>query len=233
ASASRKRKKRGLLLEPGEDEEDEAQPNDDEADSLKQAERAREEEEKKKEDALWASFLSDVGQRPKVMTAAQEAQNSKVEEKSASKFQEKSKEPEKPKDAGKLTITKVFDFAGEEVRVTKEVDAASKEAKSFLKQQEKTQSGAPAPLPTVSGVKRPSGMSSLLGKIASKKQKMSTLEKSKLDWESFKEEEGIGEELAIHNRGKDGYIERKAFLERVDHRQFEIERDIRLSRMKP
>ncbi|NXV16721.1 CFDP1 protein, partial [Cepphus grylle] len=82
-------------------------------------------------------------------------------------------------------------------------------------------------------VKRPSGMSSLLGKIGSKKQKMSTLEKSKLDWETFKEEEGIVEELAIHNRGKDGYIERKAFLERVDHRQFEIERDIRLSRMKP
>ena len=49
-------------------------------------------------------------------------------------------------------------------------------------------------------------MSSLLGKIGAKKQ-MSTLEKSKLDWESFKEEEGIGEELAIHNRGKEGYIE--------------------------
>ncbi|NWX92039.1 CFDP1 protein, partial [Nothoprocta ornata] len=118
-------------------------------------------------------------------------------------------------------------------RVMKQVDATSKEAKSFLKQQEKMQSGAAASLPTVSGVKRPSGMSSLLGKITSKKQKMSTLEKSKLDWENFKEEEGIGEELAIHNRGKDGYIERKAFLERVDHRQFEIERDLRLSRMKP
>ncbi|NXN64969.1 CFDP1 protein, partial [Himantopus himantopus] len=143
------------------------------------------------------------------------------------------KESEKPKDSGKVTITKVFDFAGEEVRVTKEVDSTSKEAKSFLKQQEKWQSAAPASFPTVSGVKRPSGMSSLLGKIGSKKQKMSTLEKSKLDWENFKEEEGIVEELAIHNRGKDGYIERKAFLERVDHRQFEIERDIRLSRMKP
>ncbi|NXY74364.1 CFDP1 protein, partial [Glareola pratincola] len=118
-------------------------------------------------------------------------------------------------------------------RVTKEVDSTSKEAKSFLKQQEKWQSAAPAAFPTASGVKRPSGMSSLLGKIGSKKQKMSTLEKSKLDWENFKEEEGIVEELAIHNRGKDGYIERKAFLERVDHRQFEIERDIRLSRMKP
>ncbi|KAG6924234.1 craniofacial development protein 1, partial [Chelydra serpentina] len=120
-------------------------------------------------------------------------------------------------------------------RVTKEVDAASKEAKSFLKRQEKEkpQPVAPASLPTVSGVKRPSGMSSLLGKIGSKKQKMSTLEKSKLDWENFKEEEGIGEDLAIHNRGKEGYIDRKAFLERVDHRQFEIERDIRLSKTKP
>nr|XP_035943916.1 craniofacial development protein 1-like [Halichoerus grypus] len=82
-------------------------------------------------------------------------------------------------------------------------------------------------------LKRSSGMSSLLGKIGAKKQKMSTLEKSKLDWESFKEEEGIGEELAIHNRGKEGYIERKAFLDRVDHRQFGIERDLRLSKMKP
>lgn len=36
-------------------------------------------------------------------------------------------------------------------RVTKEVDATSKEAKSFLKQQEKRQSSGPASLPTVSG----------------------------------------------------------------------------------
>ncbi|KAM5263300.1 craniofacial development protein 1 isoform 3-T3 [Ctenodactylus gundi] len=123
-------------------------------------------------------------------------------------------------------------------RVTKEVDATSKEAKSFLKQSEKEKPQANAPsavssLPAGSGLKRSSGMNSLLGKIGAKKQKMSTLEKSKLDWESFKEEEGIGEELAAHNRGKAGYIERKAFLERVDHRQFEIERDLRLSKMKP
>ncbi|KAM6195220.1 craniofacial development protein 1 [Sarcoramphus papa] len=235
--ASRKRKKGGLLLEPDEKEEEKAQQNEEEeeeVDNVEQVERNREEEEKKKEDALWASFLSDVGQKPKAVAATQVTQAKKAEEeKSGKKPQEKPKESEKPKDSGKVTITKVFDFAGEEVRVTKEVDSTSKEAKSFLKQQEKWQSAAPASLPTVSGVKRPSGMSSLLGKIGSKKQKMSTLEKSKLDWENFKEEEGIVEELAIHNRGKDGYIERKAFLERVDHRQFEIERDIRLSRMKP
>ena len=118
------------------------------------------------------------------------------------------------------------------------MDATSKEAKSFFKQneKEKPQAAGPAavpPLPAGSGLKRSSGMTSLLGKIGAKKQKMSTLEKSKLDWESFKEEEGIGEELAIHNRGKEGYIERKAFLDRVDHRQFEIEQDLRLSKMKP
>lgn len=235
--ASRKRKKGGLLLEAGEKEEEKAQQNEEEeeeVDNVEQVERNREEEEKKKEDALWASFLSDVGQKPKVGATTQVTQAKKAEEeKSGNKLQEKPKVSEKPKDSGKVTITKVFDFAGEEVRVTKEVDSSSKEAKSFLKQQEKWQSAAPASFPTVSGVKRPSGMSSLLGKIGSKKQKMSTLEKSKLDWENFKEEEGIVEELAIHNRGKDGYIERKAFLERVDHRQFEIERDIRLSRMKP
>ncbi|XP_064315334.1 craniofacial development protein 1 [Phalacrocorax carbo] len=232
--ADRKKKKGGLLLEADEKEEEKAQQNEEEADAdednTEQVERNREEEEKKKEDALWASFLSDVGQKPK---AGAMTQAKKAEEKSGNKLQEKPKESEKPKDSGKVTITKVFDFAGEEVRVTKEVDSSSKEAKSFLKQQDKWQSAAPASFPTVSGVKRPSGMSSLLGKIGSKKQKMSTLEKSKLDWENFKEEEGIVEELAIHNRGKDGYIERKAFLERVDHRQFEIERDIRLSRMKP
>ncbi|XP_025947297.1 craniofacial development protein 1 isoform X5 [Apteryx rowi] len=152
-AAGRKRKKGGLLLESGEKEEEKAQQNneEEEVDNLKQAERDREEEEKKKEDALWASFLSDVGQKPKVLTATQVTQTSKAEEKSVNKLQEKSKEPEKPKDAGKLTITEVFDFAGEEVRVTKEVDATSKEAKSFLKQQEKMQSGAPASLPTVSG----------------------------------------------------------------------------------
>ncbi|KAM6325048.1 craniofacial development protein 1 [Podargus strigoides] len=236
--ASRKRKKGGLLLEGDEKEEEKAQQNkeeeEEEADNVEQVERNREEEEKKKEDALWASFLSDVGQKPKAGATTQVTQAKKAgEEKSGNKLQEKPKESEKPKDSGKVTITKVFDFAGEEVRVTKEVDSTSKEAKSFLKQQEKWQAAAPASLPTGSGVKRPSGMSSLLGKISSKKQKMSTLEKSKLDWENFKEEEGIVEELAIHNRGKDGYIERKAFLERVDHRQFEIERDIRLSRMKP
>ena len=49
----------------------------------------------------------------------------------------KAEELEKPKDTEKVKTTKVFDFAGEEVRVAKEVDATFKEAKSFFKKNEK------------------------------------------------------------------------------------------------
>ncbi|XP_078067060.1 craniofacial development protein 1 isoform X5 [Mustelus asterias] len=156
--------------------------------------------EKKKADDLWASFLSDVGQKPKPVatTPTSRKENILVDQEKLSEPQDVVKDSEKPKALGKVTITKVFDFAGEEVKV-----------------------------------KRPSAIGNILGKMGGKKQKMSTLEKSKIDWEAFKEKEGISDELAIYNRGKEGYIERKAFLDRVDHRQFELERDIRLSNMKP
>lgn len=49
-------------------------------------------------------------------------------------------------------------------------------------------------------------MGSILNRLGGKKQKMSTLEKSKMDWNAFKDEEGIGDELAIHNRGKEGWV---------------------------
>ncbi|XP_027699049.1 craniofacial development protein 1 [Vombatus ursinus] len=244
----RKRKKGGLLMEDKEETEDKVE-SETEENSGEEEEKEKsgepeksipsEEERKRQDDALWASFLSDVGPRSQARPPGSQAKTEgEGQEKSANKSLVTAKESEKPSEREKVKITKVFDFAGEEVRVTKEVDVASKEAKSFFKQNEKEKprtgvASASLALPTGSGLKRPSGMSSLLGKIGAKKQKMSTLEKSKLDWESFKEEEGIGEELAIHNRGKEGYIERKAFLERVDHRQFEIERDLRLSKMKP
>lgn len=237
---ARKRKQSGLLLEDEEEDgkEQSGGSSSEEDEEGREGDLGSENARKKKEDELWASFLNDVGPKSKAAPSSQVKAAEETEETSSNKPLLKADELEKPKESEKVKITKVFDFAGEEVRVTKEVDASSKEAKSFLKQNEKEKPQAPVssaapPLPAGSGIKRTSGMSSLLGKIGAKKQKMSTLEKSKLDWENFKEEEGIGEELALHNRGKEGYIERKAFLERVDHRQFEIERDLRLSKMKP
>ncbi|KAM4733937.1 craniofacial development protein 1 [Anableps anableps] len=198
------------------------------------------EEKRKKSDDLWASFLSDVGSRPKGSAPGCQSETTKATESSVSKGTSLNPET-KPSGPAKVTITKVFDFAGEEVRVNKEVSADSREAKSYLNsqhaQQQKdedeetssshTQSSLPGP-----SAKRPAGMSNILSRIGGKKQKMSTLEKSKMDWDAFKSEEGITEELAIHNRGREGFVERKNFLERVDHRQFELEKAVRLSNMK-
>ncbi|XP_070616839.1 craniofacial development protein 1 isoform X2 [Erythrolamprus reginae] len=228
-----KKKQHRLFLDVAEGESLKDDKSDEEDGEPGESHKAHmnETEERKKEEALWASFLSDVGLKPKVGSTEQAPSNQKhtsADEKIVCKSHGEPKET----GSNKITVTKVFDFAGEEVRVTKEVDIASKEAQLFRKQLEPNVATQMSP-PTVSGVKRPSSINSLLGKIDSKKQKMSTLEKSKLDWENFKEEEGIGDELAIHNRGKEGYLERRAFLERVDYRQFENERDLRLSNMKP
>uniref|UniRef100_A0A3B4BAT0 Craniofacial development protein 1 n=1 Tax=Periophthalmus magnuspinnatus TaxID=409849 RepID=A0A3B4BAT0_9GOBI len=223
---SRKRKKGIFKVENADKdqvEETNQPPNEEPPAQLQQEE--DEAKQKKKSDDLWASFLFDVGSRPKLSTAATDSDTT-------SKAETKPSEPEK------VTITKVFDFAGEEVRVNKEVAADSQEARRFLKSQSSPQENKETEeeftyvLFFFSGVKRPAGLSKIIGRIGGKKQKMSTLEKSKMDWDAFKSEEGISEELAIHNRGREGYVERKNFLERVDHRQFEIEKTVRLSNMK-
>ncbi|RUS76980.1 hypothetical protein EGW08_015267 [Elysia chlorotica] len=200
------------------------------------------EKEKKRADDLWSSFLSDVKPASrKVNTPASSGLGSLTTQvKTNSEHVNKS---EKPSDkAGKVKITQVFDFAGEEIKVTKEVDANSKEAKAEQKKQEKSaqekcESLQSSPAPHNLGIggsrldlKRPAvgGLSSVLSKIG-KKNKMGTLEKSKIDWDSFKRKEGIEQDLKIHNKGKEGYTERMAFLNRTDQRQFELERDLRLS----
>ncbi|XP_052007786.1 craniofacial development protein 1 [Xyrauchen texanus] len=242
----RKRKKGCLIL--NEDGEGSAadQQKDEETKEDYYAGNSRKDNEdhnKKKADDLWASFLSDVGPRPKAAAASTGSLLITSTASTGKPSTVSQQQEDKPKESSKVTITKVFDFAGEEVRVTKEVDADSREAKSFLQTEENTQedkeqqsipSEPKLSLPNSSGssVKRPAGMGSILNRIGGKKQKMSTLEKSKLDWDTFKTEEGISDELAIHNRGKEGYVERKNFLERVDHRQFELEKTVRLSNMK-
>ncbi|KAK3548651.1 hypothetical protein QTP70_015924 [Hemibagrus guttatus] len=250
--SARKRKKGGLKLEGGDEggtvKQKEEELNLPEEKSVAESTTDKGHEQKKKADNLWASFLSDVGPRPKAEAPASREITADSDEVSKSGTESPHKEP-KATGASKITITKVYDFAGEEVRVTKEVDADSREAKSFLKNEEKegvqqtSVCKASAESSLTAGprhkcsqafgiVKRTAGMGSVLSRIGAKKPKMSTLEKSKLDWDSFKSEEGITEELAIHNRGKEGYLERKNFLERVDQRQFELEKNVRLSNMK-
>uniref|UniRef100_A0AAY4EP93 Craniofacial development protein 1 n=1 Tax=Denticeps clupeoides TaxID=299321 RepID=A0AAY4EP93_9TELE len=245
ALAARKRKKGALNLEEGglEDggnaEKPQGKETDKEEDACVVGGRRKEEVEKKKADDLWASFLSDVGPRPNStaapLTDSQQTSSKTTSDESSQASTEAQENQLNATEQSKITITKVFDFAGEEVRVTKEVDADSREAKSFLKKEEEpslTPKSQPSHLTPGPSVKRSAGLGGLLNRIGGKKQKMSTLEKSRLDWDTFKTEEGIGDELAIHNRGKEGYVERKNFLERVDQRQFQLEKSVRLSNMK-
>ncbi|EDV38207.2 uncharacterized protein Dana_GF11025 [Drosophila ananassae] len=83
-------------------------------------------------------------------------------------------------------------------------------------------------------VKRPTGLGGVGSfiNILGKKKKMSVLEKSQMDWNTFKSDEGIDEELRTHNKGKEGYLDRQDFLQRTDMRQFEIEKSLRQSRRK-
>ncbi|XP_014279302.1 craniofacial development protein 1 [Halyomorpha halys] len=156
-----------------------------------------EEEMKKKSDSLWADFMKDCG--PPVKKT--QSMNNETEPES----QPKPKSQPTPKHEP-AKVTEVLTFAGEEVRIEK-----------------------PAPVgePSKTGARASTGgLSSILSQIG-KKGKLSTLEKSKLDWDSFKVKEGIAEDLERHNKGRNGYLEKQDFLQRADLRQFEIEKNMR------
>uniref|UniRef100_A0A2K6V1Y9 Craniofacial development protein 1 n=1 Tax=Saimiri boliviensis boliviensis TaxID=39432 RepID=A0A2K6V1Y9_SAIBB len=210
-----KKRERARTFQPGREDKEDANSESEDSRTEQKKGIGSEEAKKKERDELWANFLNDIRPKSKVPPSTQVKKVEETEETSLSKLLVKAEELEKPKETENVKITKVFDFAAEEVRVTKEVDATSKEAKSFFKQneKEKPQAKVSSALPSLLA------RSGLLGKNSAKKQKMSTLEKSKLDWESFKEEEVLVKSWPSVIEGK-GYIEWKAFL---NHRQFEVE----------
>ncbi|CAF2011215.1 hypothetical protein Bca4012_079035 [Brassica carinata] len=109
---------------------------------------------------------------------------------------------------GKVEITEVKDFAGQEIEVKRLVEAGSKEASSSAST---------------------SGVDAVLEQIK-KKQKLSVLDKTKKDWGEYKEEnKGVEDELDKYKKSSDQYLDKVSFLERADYRQFEKERDARLA----
>ncbi|KAL3185211.1 hypothetical protein MRX96_031084 [Rhipicephalus microplus] len=175
-------------------------------------------EEKKRADDLWSDFLRDVEPIPRKRTVPAASAVSKEPSKPSSSTTSPQEAPEK-----KVKITQLLEFAGETIKVDKEVAADSKEARLFVQQKETPQ----AKSPVLPGKRKPIGVGNVLNQLFNKKQKISTLEKSKLDWDNYKKSEGLVEDLQSHNRGKDGYLEKQAFLQRADVRQFEIEKTLR------
>jgi len=182
------------------------------------------EETKKKADDLWADFMKDTGFKPKNAKTECSSTNQKNNlDPNKPDGQQKTEKKETDKSSNKVKITQIFEFAGEEVKVEKEVDAHSAEARLLSSKRLPETSQQNKASRSKGGL---SGIGNVLSQLG-KKQKISVLEKTKLDWDKFKKDEDIEEELQVHNKGKDGYLDRQDFLERADLRRFEIEKNLR------
>ncbi|XP_045462649.1 craniofacial development protein 1 [Harmonia axyridis] len=191
---------------------------DEEIEESQQKNELTEEEKKKQADDLWADFLQDTGFKSKTaISKPNDTTTSK--EKTLTKSETTSKSQTNKVESDKVKITEIFEFAGEEVKVEKEVSKDSVEARLL---------GSSSSSDTNKVRKKGSlsGIGSVLSQLG-KKKKISTLEKTKLDWDRFKKDENLEEELNNHNKGKDGYLDRQDFLQRADLRRFEIEKEIR------
>lgn len=148
------------------------------------------EEEKRKADAIWADFLSGT-ENPPAPKASES--NGRATSASSSKTTAPASNSIIPTKAAPVSITKIFEFAGETV----EIPAKAVESPS------PSPSTTQPKLPTPATKRSSGGLSSVLNQL-SKKSKLSVLEKTKIDWDGFKSNEGINEELQTHNRGRDG-----------------------------
>jgi hypothetical protein len=109
-----------------------------------------------------------------------------------------------------VTVVKTVEFAGEKVSLAQTLDKDSTEAKKHAA--------------------RSSGLDKVLAQWDQLKQ-MTTFDKSKVDWEQDKQVQGDEHELA--QARKNGFLDKMHFLNRVDQKQFEIEREERLRRSVP
>lgn len=57
--------------------------------------------------------------------------------------------------------------------------------------------------------------------------KLTTVAKTSADWDQFKTKEGLEEDLTKQAQGKNAFLQKKDFLDRVDARRFEVEKEVR------
>jgi hypothetical protein len=85
----------------------------------------------------------------------------------------------------------------------------------------------PATTATAAASKSSSNLDSVLAQLAGP-SKLSTVQKTSEDWEQFKQtDKQLQEELERKAQSKDAFLVKQDFLNRVDQRQFELEREVR------
>lgn len=132
-----------------------------------------------------------------------------------------------------VLIDRTYKFAGEIIHEKKWVSKSSAEAQEYLKSLKFKNSESSAKVTKVptneNGIKlrRPLKRQPLLEQIIAGaiKPKLTTLEKSKMDWARYVDKEGITDELTLHN--KDGYSAKQDFLSRVEFHKDQQYRNMR------
>ncbi|QHS71788.1 Swc5p [Saccharomyces paradoxus] len=141
----------------------------------------------------------------------------------------------------KILIERNYKFAGETINEKKWVPRSSAEGQEYLnslkfKQQAQQAPAAPTqPDKTIETslsesrkhLRRPLKRPPLLEQIISGglRPKLTTLEKSQLDWASYVDRAGLNDELVLHN--KDGFLARQEFLQRVGSAEDERYKELR------
>lgn len=112
---------------------------------------------------------------------------------------------ESSEDDGKTEVRETRQFAGETVVVKKIVSKNSKEARRYKR-------------------RKKGDLDSILLGLKGTKQ-INTLDKCQIDWEKDKDMRGDRDELEF--KSKNGELDKRRFLQEVDFKQFERERDAR------
>ncbi|CAI4283383.1 BBF_collapsed_G0004160.mRNA.1.CDS.1 [Saccharomyces cerevisiae] len=138
----------------------------------------------------------------------------------------------------KILIERNYKFAGETVHEKKWVSRSSAEGQEYLNSLKFKQQAPAAPVQLENAVRtksnesqqhlrRPLKRPPLLEQIISGglRPKLTTLEKSQLDWASYVDRAGLNDELVLHN--KDGFLARQEFLQRVGSAEDERYKELR------
>jgi len=180
---------------------------------------------KKKADDIYKSFLDEVA--AEMGDSKNESGSSVIScSESATSSPVTLNNEKHSQSATTSTPNELFEFAGETISVQ---DGTLKSDSSDILHSP-IEKQTPAAVAVAQPLVKRKGLESVLGTIQNKKQKLTVLQKSMLDWKSFKKEECLEEDLEKFNRGKGGFIERQRFLQRSDLRSYEIERDLRLTK---
>ncbi|KAL6775796.1 hypothetical protein ACKKBG_A18520 [Auxenochlorella protothecoides x Auxenochlorella symbiontica] len=116
---------------------------------------------------------------------------------------------------GEERVIETRRFAGKDVTVSRSVPSGGAVAS--------TSGAAGHAAPEKKG-----GLDAMLASLAGPK-KVNVLDKTRSDWTEFKAgDEAIDAELEAHKRSGSQYLEKQAFLQEADVRQYEAERDLRM-----